>query len=212
MRAWRQLDLHCVCHLAGLGGLYACRSRIWLDTLASWTTIYSCSHLTSIGLVANITSWTGGTQENCRCRFTASPPLLCLVVFALCLRPGSVSQGEDVFPIPGTKRIKYLEQKAAAFQIKLATEEKLQLEAVFASDQVWSLMHICLTCLHWLQPVDCQTLANCKLIGTTHENQLFMLYCKITKLLCFFEGWVGRSYSHTGSPLLSKAQHVSLSF
>ncbi len=59
--------------------------------------------------------------------------LLCSCV---CLRPGLVSQGEDVFPIPGTKRIKYLEQNAAAFHIKLTAEEKLQLEAVFASDQV----------------------------------------------------------------------------
>ncbi|DBB09648.1 hypothetical protein WJX82_009067 [Trebouxia sp. C0006] len=46
------------------------------------------------------------------------------------------SQGDDVFPIPGTKRIKYLEQNAAAFHMKLTAEEKLQLEAVFASDQV----------------------------------------------------------------------------
>lgn len=46
------------------------------------------------------------------------------------------SQGDDVFPIPGTKRIKYLEQNAAAFHIKLTAEEKIQLEAVFASDQV----------------------------------------------------------------------------
>lgn len=41
-----------------------------------------------------------------------------------------------MFPIPGTKRVKYLEQNAAAFQIKLTAEEKQQLEAVFASDQV----------------------------------------------------------------------------
>ena len=64
---------------------------------------------------------------------------------------GLVSQGEDVFPIPGTKRIKYLEQNAAAFHIKLTAEEKLQLEAVFASDQVGSVGHICFTCLTCLQ-------------------------------------------------------------
>ena len=45
-------------------------------------------------------------------------------------------QGEDVFPIPGTKRVKYLEQNAAAFQIKLTAEDIKQLETVFATDQV----------------------------------------------------------------------------
>lgn len=45
-----------------------------------------------------------------------------------------------MFPIPGTKRVKYLEQNAAAFQIKLTAEEKQQLEAVFASDQVQTFM------------------------------------------------------------------------
>lgn len=47
------------------------------------------------------------------------------------------SQGEDVFPIPGTKRIKYLEENAAAAQIKLTAQDKAQLEAVFAADQVY---------------------------------------------------------------------------
>ena len=33
------------------------------------------------------------------------------------------AQGEDVFPIPGTKRIKYAEQNHAAFDIKLTPED-----------------------------------------------------------------------------------------
>lgn len=45
-------------------------------------------------------------------------------------------QGEDVFPIPGTKRIKYLEENAAALQVTLTAEDTAQLEAVFAADQV----------------------------------------------------------------------------
>lgn len=45
-------------------------------------------------------------------------------------------QGEDVFPIPGTKRIHYLEENVAALNIKLTAEDKQQLEAVFAADQV----------------------------------------------------------------------------
>ena len=32
-------------------------------------------------------------------------------------------QGEDVFPIPGTKRAKYLEENIAAFNVKLSKEE-----------------------------------------------------------------------------------------
>ena len=40
-------------------------------------------------------------------------------------------QGEDVFPIPGTKRIKYLEENLAAFHVKLTKAELDELEAVF---------------------------------------------------------------------------------
>lgn len=36
-------------------------------------------------------------------------------------------QGDDVFPIPGTKRMKYLEENAAAVQIKLSKEEVQEL-------------------------------------------------------------------------------------
>lgn len=58
------------------------------------------------------------------------------------VKPGQLAlawvhaQGEDVFPIPGTKRIRYLEENVAAFHIKLTAEDKQQLEAVFAADQV----------------------------------------------------------------------------
>lgn len=37
-------------------------------------------------------------------------------------------QGTDVFPIPGTKRVKYLEENAAAVQIKLTPDELKELE------------------------------------------------------------------------------------
>jgi hypothetical protein len=40
-----------------------------------------------------------------------------------------------VFPIPGTKRIKYLEENAAAFWVELNAEEKTQLEHIFAADK-----------------------------------------------------------------------------
>jgi aryl-alcohol dehydrogenase-like predicted oxidoreductase len=46
-------------------------------------------------------------------------------------------QGDDIFPIPGTKRLSYLEENAAAFHIKLSAEElKLLEEAVPASEVV----------------------------------------------------------------------------
>ncbi len=41
------------------------------------------------------------------------------------------AQGDDVVPIPGTKRVKYLEQNALAAQIALSTEDLAALDAVF---------------------------------------------------------------------------------
>ena len=41
-------------------------------------------------------------------------------------------QGQDVFPIPGTKRIPYLEENVAAMSLKLSSEDKHQMEALFA--------------------------------------------------------------------------------
>ena len=40
------------------------------------------------------------------------------------------AQGEDVFPIPGTKRVKWLEQNVAAFDVSLTQEERSRLESV----------------------------------------------------------------------------------
>eukprot|EP00891_Asterochloris_glomerata_P006355 jgi/Astpho2/6355/e_gw1.00091.38.1_t len=45
-------------------------------------------------------------------------------------------QGEDVFPIPGTKTIKYLEQNVEAFQIKLTKEELSEIEACFPEHEI----------------------------------------------------------------------------
>ncbi len=42
------------------------------------------------------------------------------------------AQGGDIFPIPGTKRRTYLEQNAAAFDIKLSNEEIVALASAFA--------------------------------------------------------------------------------
>jgi len=45
-------------------------------------------------------------------------------------------QGPDVFPIPGTKRLKYLEENAAAFFVELTPEDKQFLEDTFHEDKV----------------------------------------------------------------------------
>jgi aryl-alcohol dehydrogenase-like predicted oxidoreductase len=42
------------------------------------------------------------------------------------------ARGEDVFPIPGTKRVAYLEQNVAALQVQLTAEEKHNLGTLFA--------------------------------------------------------------------------------
>ena len=41
-----------------------------------------------------------------------------------------------MFPIPGTKRLKYLEENAAAFFVELTPEEKRFLEDTFHQDNV----------------------------------------------------------------------------
>ncbi|CAL5228578.1 g11736 [Coccomyxa viridis] len=46
------------------------------------------------------------------------------------------AQGPDVFPIPGTKRVKYLEENAAAYFIKLDEEDLKYLENTFSKDKV----------------------------------------------------------------------------
>jgi aryl-alcohol dehydrogenase-like predicted oxidoreductase len=45
-----------------------------------------------------------------------------------------LAQGEDVAPIPGTKRRKYLEENVAAVDIKLSKEELTAINAVFPPD------------------------------------------------------------------------------
>jgi len=44
------------------------------------------------------------------------------------------AQGDDIFPIPGTKRRKYLEENAAALEVKLAADDFKNLNEVFPLD------------------------------------------------------------------------------
>ena len=47
-----------------------------------------------------------------------------------------LSRGDDVVPIPGTKRVKYLEQNVAAVDVELSASEVTALEAAFPRDAV----------------------------------------------------------------------------
>ena len=79
-------------------------------------------------------------------------------------------QGEDVFPIPGTKRVKYLEQNAAAFQIKLTAEDIKQLETVFATDQVSWVYHASVT-EAWALVQMCQAWQQLLWASVVHTSQ-----------------------------------------
>ena len=47
-----------------------------------------------------------------------------------------MAKGDDIVPIPGTKRRKYLEENAAAVEIKLSAGEVAELEAAFPADEI----------------------------------------------------------------------------
>src|SRR4029078_1297297 len=42
-----------------------------------------------------------------------------------------LAQGDDIVPIPGTKRRKYLEQNVAAVDVRLSPEQLAELDAIF---------------------------------------------------------------------------------
>ena len=44
-----------------------------------------------------------------------------------------LAQGDDIVPIPGTKRRKYLEENAAAVDLKLTPDDLRRLNEVFPS-------------------------------------------------------------------------------
>ncbi len=47
-----------------------------------------------------------------------------------------LAKGEDLVPIPGTKRRKYLEENAAAVEIRLTPEEVAELEAAVPAEEI----------------------------------------------------------------------------
>lgn len=52
-----------------------------------------------------------------------------------------LAQGQDIVPIPGTKRVKYLEQNAAAVDIILSQEDLAAIEDVFPKDAAAGLRY-----------------------------------------------------------------------
>jgi aryl-alcohol dehydrogenase-like predicted oxidoreductase len=47
-----------------------------------------------------------------------------------------LAQGDNIVPIPGTKRVSYLEDNAAATDVSLSAEEIAQIESLFAADNI----------------------------------------------------------------------------
>src|SRR5579862_9067807 len=45
-----------------------------------------------------------------------------------------LAQGDDVVPIPGTKRVKYLEENAGALDVKLTADDLAKIDAAFPKD------------------------------------------------------------------------------
>ena len=47
-----------------------------------------------------------------------------------------LAQGEDIVPIPGTKRIKYLEENLGAIEVRLTADERKQIDAILPPGSV----------------------------------------------------------------------------
>ncbi len=45
-------------------------------------------------------------------------------------------QGDDVFPIPGSDRVKYLEENVQSLSVTLTQQEREELEAIVATHKV----------------------------------------------------------------------------
>ena len=52
-----------------------------------------------------------------------------------------MAQGDYIFPIPGTKKIKYLEENAGAVNIHLSAEELMAIDQIFPKDAAAGLRY-----------------------------------------------------------------------
>jgi aryl-alcohol dehydrogenase-like predicted oxidoreductase len=47
-----------------------------------------------------------------------------------------LAQGEDIVPIPGTKRVKYLEENVGALDVELTPQDLAEIERIFPKGAV----------------------------------------------------------------------------
>ena len=78
-------------------------------------------------LEANLAAGRAGQQLARRAR--AAPPRQLALAWVL-------AQGDDIVPIPGTKRVKYLEENVAAAAVQLSDEDLAALERAVPRDAV----------------------------------------------------------------------------
>lgn len=50
-----------------------------------------------------------------------------------------LKQGEDIIPIPGTKRVKYLEENLASLRVQLSDEEEAQIRKIVEDGDIGGL-------------------------------------------------------------------------
>lgn len=70
--------------------------------------------------------------------------VLCTHTLYVCVGPPCRVQGDDVFPIPGTKRVKYLDENVQSLSVTLTHEEKRELEEIVAPEKVCICVCVCL--------------------------------------------------------------------
>ena len=52
-----------------------------------------------------------------------------------------MAQGDNIFPIPGTKRIKYLDENVGALHVSLSKKELEEIDAIFPKDAAAGLRY-----------------------------------------------------------------------
>ena len=52
-----------------------------------------------------------------------------------------MAQGDHIFPIPGTKRIKYLDENVGALNVSLTKQELAEIDAIFPKDAAAGLRY-----------------------------------------------------------------------
>ena len=106
-----------------------------------WATVYNLRvadfHTYFIGAEGwGFSVWAHNTCDQAFEALAASSELRGRVTAAQLALAWVLAKGEDIVPIPGTKRRKYLEENVAAASIKLTPEEVADLEAAVPAEAV----------------------------------------------------------------------------